>query len=168
MNSTVPDSQSPAALPAQPSDARRRWMAALARADRASLEAAWRDLPERPGYRHLRQPEIGLAMVRGRMGGTGQRFNLGEMTVARATVRIDQGPDGAGTVGFGYVAGRDLRHAELAALFDALLQDDAHRPMLMAALIVPLERAAAETRAARERAIQASRVEFFTMVRSRE
>jgi alpha-D-ribose 1-methylphosphonate 5-triphosphate synthase subunit PhnG len=163
MNFTVPDSQSPAALPAQPPDARRRWMAALARADRASLEAAWRDLPERPGYRHLRQPEIGLAMVRGRMGGTGQRFNLGEMTVARATVRTDQG-----TVGFGYVAGRDLRHAELAALFDALLQDDAHRPMLMAALIEPLERAAAAHRTARERAVQASKVEFFTMVRSRE
>ena len=143
-------------------------MAALARADRASLEAAWRDLPERPAYRALRQPEIGLAMVRGRMGGTGQRFNLGEMTVARATVRLDPGPNNAGTVGFGYVAGRDLRHAELAALFDALLQDDAHRPMLMAALIEPLERAAAARRAARAQQLQASKVEFFTMVRSRE
>jgi alpha-D-ribose 1-methylphosphonate 5-triphosphate synthase subunit PhnG len=143
-------------------------MAALARADRASLEAAWRDLPERPAYRALRQPEIGLAMVRGRMGGTGQRFNLGEMTVARATVRLEPGPNNVGAVGFGYVAGRDLRHAELAALFDALLQDDAHRPMLMAALIEPLERAAAAQRAARERAVQASKVEFFTMVRSRE
>jgi alpha-D-ribose 1-methylphosphonate 5-triphosphate synthase subunit PhnG len=143
-------------------------MAALARADRASLEAAWRDLPERPAYRALRQPEIGLAMVRGRMGGTGQRFNLGEMTVARATVRLEPGPNNVGAVGFGYVAGRDLRHAELAALFDALLQDDAHRPMLMAALIEPLERAAAAQRAAREREVQASKVEFFTMVRSRE
>ena len=138
-------------------------MGVLARADREILEAAWRDLPERPGFRHLRQPEVGLAMVRGRMGGTGQRFNLGEMTLTRATVRTDQG-----IVGFGYVAGRDLRHAELAAVFDALLQDDAHRPMLMAALIEPLERAAATRRAARERDVQASKVEFFTMVRSRE
>jgi len=138
-------------------------MGALARADRATLEAAWRDLPARPGYRALRQPEIGLAMVRGRMGGTGRRFNLGEMTVARAAIVTDQG-----TAGFGYVAGRDLRHAELAALFDALLQDDAHRPMLMAALIEPLERAAATRHAARTDAVQASKVEFFTMVRSRE
>jgi alpha-D-ribose 1-methylphosphonate 5-triphosphate synthase subunit PhnG len=138
-------------------------MGVLARADRDTLEAAWRDLPERPGFRHLRQPEVGLALVRGRMGGTGQRFNLGEMTLTRATVRTDQG-----IVGFGYVAGRDLRHAELAAVFDALLQDDAHRPMLMTALIEPLEHAAATRRAARERDVQASKVEFFTMVRSRE
>jgi alpha-D-ribose 1-methylphosphonate 5-triphosphate synthase subunit PhnG len=160
----VPDSQSPVdPLPAAPSDERRRWIGALARADCASLEAAWRDLPEPPVYRHLRQPEIGLAMVRGRMGGTGQRFNLGEMTVARATVRTDRG-----TVGFGYVAGRNLRHAELAALFDALLQDDARRPILMTTLIEPLEHDAAARRAAREREVQASKVEFFTMVRSRE
>jgi alpha-D-ribose 1-methylphosphonate 5-triphosphate synthase subunit PhnG len=159
----VLDSQSSAGPSDTPLATRRRWMGVLARADRAALEAAWRDLPERPGYRHLRQPEVGLTMVRGRMGGTGQRFNLGEMTMTRATVRLDQG-----AVGFGYVAGRDLRHAELAALFDALLQDDAHRPMLMAALIEPLERAAAAQRAARERDVAASKVEFFTMVRSRE
>jgi len=159
----VLDSQSSAAVPPEAPADRRRWMGVLARADRAVLESAWRDLPAPPGYHHLRQPEVGLAMVRGRMGGTGQRFNLGEMTVARAAVRTDQG-----LVGFGYVAGRDLRHAELAALFDALLQDDAHRPMLMAALIEPLERAAAERRAARARDVQASKVEFFTMVRTRE
>src|SRR5215469_26876 len=111
----MPDSQ--AARPDRPGPepaARRRWMAALARADVKTLEAAWHDLPERPPYRHLRQPEVGLAMVRGRMGGTGQKFNLGEMTVARAAVRTD-----SGVVGFGYVAGRDRRHAELAAVFDA-------------------------------------------------
>jgi alpha-D-ribose 1-methylphosphonate 5-triphosphate synthase subunit PhnG len=138
-------------------------MGALARADRATLEAAWRDLPTPPGYRALRPPEVGLALVRGRMGGTGGRFNLGEMTVARAAVVTDDG-----TIGFGYVAGRDVRHAELAALFDALLQDDAHHEMLMAVLIEPLERAAAARRAARDQAVQASKVEFFTMVRSRE
>ena len=160
----MPDSQP--ARPDRPGPdhaERRRWMAVLARADSGTLEAAWCDLPERPAYRHLRQPEVGLAMVRGRMGGTGQKFNLGEMTVTRAAVRTEPG-----LVGFGYVAGRDRRHAELAALFDALLQDDAHRPMLMAALIEPLERARAQARAERAEAVAASKVEFFTMVRSRE
>ncbi len=160
MNSVL-DDQSPASVPEAPApDLRRRWMGVLARADRATLEAVWRDLPDPPGFRHLRQPEIGLAMVRGRMGGDGQRFNLGEMTIARAALVTDHG-----LTGFGYVAGRDLRHAELAALFDALLQDDAHRPMLMAALIEPLESAAIARRAARDQAVQASKVEFFTMVR---
>jgi alpha-D-ribose 1-methylphosphonate 5-triphosphate synthase subunit PhnG len=161
----MPDSQPP--RPPDPGTgqpaARRRWMGVLAKADRATLEAAWNDLPERPGFRPLRQPETGLTMVRGRMGGTGQRFNLGEMTMSRAAVVTDQG-----VTGFGYVAGRDTRHAELAALFDALLQDDAHRPMLMAALIEPLERHARAQRAARDQAVQASKVEFFTMVRTRE
>ena len=160
----MPDSQPrPAEAMPEPPSPRRRWMGVLAKADRATLEAAWKDLPERPGYRHLRQPETGLTMVRGRMGGTGQRFNLGEMTMSRAAVVTDQG-----VTGFGYVAGRDTRHAELAALFDALLQDDAHRPMLMAALIEPLERAAAARHAARAEQVQASKVEFFTVVRTRE
>ena len=59
----------------------------------------------------LRGPEAGLVMVRGRAGGGGAPFNLGEMTVTRCTVRTD-----CGFVGHAYVAGRDERQAELAAL----------------------------------------------------
>ncbi len=66
----------------------------------------------------LRGPEAGLVMVRGRTGGGGAPFNLGEMTTTRCTVRTD-----AGFVGHAYVAGRDERLAEVAALADALLQD---------------------------------------------
>jgi alpha-D-ribose 1-methylphosphonate 5-triphosphate synthase subunit PhnG len=82
------------------------------------------------------------------------------MTMSRAAVVTEQG-----VTCFAYVAARDVRHAELAALFDALLQDDAHRPMLMAALIEPLERHARAQRAARDAAVQASKVEFFTVAR---
>src|SRR5258708_20303222 len=83
MNSVL-DDQSPASVPEAPApDQRPRWMGVLARADRATLEAVWRDLPDAPGFRHLRPPEIGLAMVCGRMGGDGQRFNLGETTIPR-------------------------------------------------------------------------------------
>jgi alpha-D-ribose 1-methylphosphonate 5-triphosphate synthase subunit PhnG len=157
MNFRMPDAQSP---PAPPPDERRRWIGILARADAGRLETAWTALPDRPTYRHLRQPEIGLAMVRGRIGGAGQRFNLGEMTMARAAVVTADG-----FTGFGYVAGRDLRHAELAALFDALLQDAGRRPPLVTSLIEPLEQDAAARRTARAQAVQASKVEFFTMVR---
>ena len=71
-------------------------------------------------YRVLRGPEAGLVMVRGRAGGGGAPFNLGEMTATRCTVRTE-----AGFVGHAYVAGRNERQAELAALADALLQDPA-------------------------------------------
>ena len=41
-----------------------------------------------PVHEDLRQPENGLVMVRGRVGGDGAPFNLGEATVSRAAVRI--------------------------------------------------------------------------------
>ena len=82
--------------------ARRRWMSLLAKAPAARLGALLDGLGELPRHRLLRRPETGLVMVRGRMGGTGGAFNLGEMTVTRCTVQLD-----SGTVGHGYVGGRD-------------------------------------------------------------
>lgn len=143
--------------------ARARWMSALARAEPGAVEAAWSRVPARPAYRMLRAPETGLVMVRGRAGGTGTAFNLGEMTVTRCSVEL---PDGR--VGHAYVAGRDARHAETAAVLDAMLQDPEGRAALEALVVEPLLAAReARERAARARA-GATRVEFFTMVRGEE
>ena len=123
--------------PEQPHAARRRWMAVLARADADDLAA--RALGDVAGaITVLRGPEAGLVMVRGRAGGGGAPFNLGEMTVTRCTVRTD-----AGLVGHAYVAGRNERLAELAALADALLQDPARQTALLRQVIEPLADAAA-------------------------
>lgn len=144
-------------------EARARWMSALAQAEPAAVEAAWEALDPRPGYRLLRPPETGLVMVRGRAGGTGAAFNLGEMTVTRCSVEMD-----GGRVGHAYVAGRDRRHAETAAVFDALLQDPARRADLETSVVEPLVAAReARHREARARAAT-TRVEFFTMVRGEE
>jgi alpha-D-ribose 1-methylphosphonate 5-triphosphate synthase subunit PhnG len=136
------------------------WMAALAQAEPAAVQAAWEALRPRPTYRLLRGPETGLVMVRGRAGGSGAPFNLGEMTVTRCSIEL-----AGGGVGHAYVAGRDRRHAETAAVFDALLQDPERRPTLEHQVIEPLR----VTRAARDRDVRAraaaTRVEFFTMVR---
>src|SRR5262249_27118219 len=113
---------------------RRRWMSLLALAPTEGLEAGWRQLAEPPPYRVVRGPEVGLVMVRGRAGGTGSRFNLGEMTVTRCTVEVEDG-----AVGHGYVGGRDRRHAELAAVFDAMLQDDSWRPAVEEQVIARVE-----------------------------
>src|ERR1700761_5200842 len=88
---------------------RRRWMAILARAPAEQLEALLDALGERPSYTVLRAPEGGLVMVRGRIGGGGAAFNLGEMTVTRCAVCIESGP-----IGHAYVAGCEPRRAELA------------------------------------------------------
>ena len=141
---------------------RASWLAELAHADRVTLEAAWSGLAERPHCEPLRVAEHGLAMVRGRMGGTGRRFNLGEMTVSRCSVRIGT------AIGHGYVAGRDRRKAELVAIFDALLQDERCRELLLEQLIRPLAAARAEKAALMARRAAATRVEFFTLVRGDE
>ena len=77
---------------------RQHWMSVLARAELDDLESYWQSLPQHPDWRCLRKPEIGLAMVRGRTGGTGAAFNLGEVTLTRCVVELD-----AGVQGFGYV-----------------------------------------------------------------
>ncbi len=135
-------------------------MGVLARAPLAELEALWRAHGSAAPLPAVRPAEIGLVMVRGRAGGTGQRFNLGEMTVTRCAV---EGPDGR--IGHGYVKGRSKRHAELAASFDALLQDAARQEGLLAAVIAPLQAAEQARRAASAAKAAATRVEFFTMVR---
>lgn len=140
--------------------ARKRWMGVLARAGSDRLEHAWSGLDHRPDYSFLRAPEVGMALVRGRAGGTGCRFNLGEMTMTRCTVLLV-----GGGVGHGYVAGRGKRHAELAAVFDALLQSGALRDRLLREVIAPLAREHSEQLRRKASKAAATKVNFFTMVR---
>jgi alpha-D-ribose 1-methylphosphonate 5-triphosphate synthase subunit PhnG len=136
-------------------------MAVLARADTAELEAASEGLL--PGYQVLRGPEAGLVMVRGRAGGNGGPFNLGEATVVRCTVR-----SAGGQVGHAYSLGRDLRRAELAAALDAGLQDPALHDAIAAEVIAPLARAQARRREQAARRAAATQVQFFTMATMRK
>ncbi len=152
---------------AQAHAARRRWMSVLAKANVADLEQAIAAVGEKlvdlPAYRLIRRPEIGMTMVRARAGGAGRAFNLGEMTMARCTLRTDDG-----LIGSSYVAGRSVRHAELAALFDALLQDPARQAQVMALVIDPLERAQELRRNRRVERSAPTRVDFFTVVRGED
>jgi alpha-D-ribose 1-methylphosphonate 5-triphosphate synthase subunit PhnG len=141
-----------------PQPARRRWMAVLARADASSIAARLQACFAVPDYTRLRGPESGLVMVRGRAGGGGSPFNLGEMTVTRCTVSTS-----SGLVGHAYVGGRDERQAELAALLDALMQDPDHAPTLEKGVIAPLEAAQHAERAARSGKAAATTVQFFAM-----
>jgi alpha-D-ribose 1-methylphosphonate 5-triphosphate synthase subunit PhnG len=139
--------------------ARKSWMATLAKARPPRLAALLPDLPE---HTVLRQPEIGAVMVRGRVGATGAPFNLGEMTVTRASVRL-----ATGEVGHAWVQGRDKGHALRAAVVDALMQTGQAAEMT-ARVLQPLDteaRAARETRAAKA---AATKVDFFTMVRGED
>jgi alpha-D-ribose 1-methylphosphonate 5-triphosphate synthase subunit PhnG len=140
-----------------PQNPRAGWIGTLARAPGAAIadRLAGLDLPP---HERLRGPETGLVMLRGRAGGDGAAFNLGEMTVTRCSVRLADG-----TVGHAWRAGRDLRAAELSALLDALLQDPARRGALQAGVIAPLAAAEAAAADAASRKAAATRVEFFAM-----
>ncbi|MBV5333620.1 phosphonate C-P lyase system protein PhnG, partial [bacterium] len=53
----------------------------------------------------LRPTETGLMMVQGRAGGTGQRFNLGEVSVTRCVLKPDANVTGCRQVGVAYIMG---------------------------------------------------------------
>jgi alpha-D-ribose 1-methylphosphonate 5-triphosphate synthase subunit PhnG len=149
-----------AAAPDGESQARRQAnMAVLARAPGAALMAQWQGWPEQPGFKLVRGPETGLVMVRGRAGGGGAPFNLGEATVTRATVRLD-----SGEIGHSYALGRDGEKARIAALFDALWQRPADRAAVEA-IIAQLAQTADTSDQQRREETAATRVNFFTMVR---
>ena len=140
---------------------RQRWLAVLTRASWAELAARLQLVTEwLPTLERVRPAEVGMLMLRGRVGGTGNPFNLGEASVVRCAVRLGNGP-----LGVAYALGRDKRRAELAAVFDALLQDPLHHDDLQSKLIEPLARAQSQARDQLQREVATSKVEFFTLVR---
>jgi alpha-D-ribose 1-methylphosphonate 5-triphosphate synthase subunit PhnG len=145
--------------------ARPGWLVVLTKARVDELQAAWDALADKPRYRMLRHAETGLLMVRGRIAGAGQQFNLGEMTMTRAAVQLLDDVGDAQQTGFGHVAGRSARHAELVAVFDALLQDPQRHDAVAAGVVAPLAARQRATKAAQAAKVAATRVDFFTMVR---
>jgi alpha-D-ribose 1-methylphosphonate 5-triphosphate synthase subunit PhnG len=134
-------------------------MAVLAHSDAAEI-ARHLDGLAPPAHENLREPENGLVMVRGRIGGDGAPFNLGEATVSRAAVRL-----ATGEVGFGYTLGRDRQKAQLIALCDALIQTVEHAESVEAQVLAPLRAAMASEQSRRAAETAATRVDFYTLVR---
>jgi alpha-D-ribose 1-methylphosphonate 5-triphosphate synthase subunit PhnG len=134
-------------------------MAVLSHSSSAEI-AGYLDRLALPAHESLREPENGLVMVRGRVGGDGAAFNLGEATVSRAAVRL-----ASGEVGFGYALGRDRDKARMIALCDALVQSDAFSAAVEANVIAPLRAAMLGRRQQKAAETAATRVDFYTMVR---
>ncbi|NDW04802.1 phosphonate C-P lyase system protein PhnG [Jiella pacifica] len=146
-----------------PQAARRRAVSAFAQADAGFLDAAWQRLGAGRRVGALRGPESGLVMVRGRAGGGGAPFNLGEASVTRASVTLDDG-----AVGHAMVLGRDGTRAHFAAVFDALWQDETMRETVEREIVAVIEAALAETDAKRRSETEATKVDFFTMMRGED
>lgn len=145
--------------------ARRNAMAVLAQASGDAIANALtqinhhvpiNDIP----VKDVRPAETGLVMLRGRIGGNGAPFNVGEATTTRAAVRLD-----SGETGFSYVLGRDAHKARLAALCDALWQHQQYRTIIEQQVIAPLRAVQQQKRAHQQAQTAATRVDFFTLVR---
>src|ERR1700681_1237156 len=138
---------------------RRAAMAVLAHSDAAEI-ASRLEAMALPAFQDLREPENGLVMVRGRIGGDGAPFNLGEATVSRAAVRLS-----TGEVGFGYTLGRDRQKARMIALCDALMQSNEFAEAVEADVLAPLRADLISTQNRRAAETAATRVDFYTLVR---
>jgi alpha-D-ribose 1-methylphosphonate 5-triphosphate synthase subunit PhnG len=134
-------------------------MAVLAHADAAEISGRLETIAL-PAYENLREPENGLVMVRGRVGGDGAAFNLGEATMSRAAVRLS-----TGEVGFGYTLGRDRHKAEMIALCDAMVQSAEFAEIVEINVVAPLRAAMVAERNRKAAEAAATRVDFYTLVR---
>ena len=147
---------------AHPQEARKAYLSLLAKAPAQLVASRWEALGLTPDFSWLRMPEIGTAMVRGRAGGAGALFNLGEMSVTRCAIKLD-----GGAVGHGYVQGRDKGHAQIAALTDALMKTDA-KDAVEAKILTPIRDHLVQKAEARAAKAAATKVDFFTMVRGED
>ena len=138
---------------------RKAVMEVLAQADAADISGRLETIAL-PAHENLREPENGLVMVRGRVGGDGAPFNLGEATVSRAAVRL-----ASGEVGFGYTLGRDGEKARLIALCDALVQSSDFSGAVERDIIAPLREQLMARRKQAAAETAATKVDFYTMVR---
>tara|TARA_R110002020_G_scaffold34066_29_gene103849 strand:- start:12310 stop:12792 length:483 start_codon:yes stop_codon:yes gene_type:complete len=143
--------------------ARQRRLSVLAKAPGKDLMACWKRTGLDPSVELLRGPESGLVALRGRVGGGGQPFHVGEISATRVTVRI-----GSGQIGHAMISGRDVRKAQLVAVIDALAQDPAHADLIERDIVKPLEKSASGADAKLREETAATRVNFFTMVRGED
>ncbi len=143
--------------------ARRRAMALLAHALAAEMAEPIARLSPNHAARDLKPVETGLVMLRGRIGGDGAPFNVGEATVTRAIVELPSGERG-----YAHILGRDAGRARLAAIVDALWQRPEARADIEETILAPVAAPIAAETATSRAETAATRVDFFTVVRGED
>jgi alpha-D-ribose 1-methylphosphonate 5-triphosphate synthase subunit PhnG len=142
---------------------RKALLRACSKATEAEMSNALQSFPTLPAPADLRPPESGLVMVRGRIGGLGNAFNVGEAIVTRASVRLADG-----RVGHSYLLGRSGSKARLAATIDALGQDAVDRGTLESAFVAAVLSRVDSENTTRHEETAATRVNFFTLARGED
>lgn len=119
--------------------------------------------PTLPTAVPVRGPEIGAVMIRGKVGGGGAAFNLGEASVTRATVKL-----ASGEIGHSIILGRDKRKARIVAHLDALRQIPDWVGQIDSKIVRPALDAMNAGKLRRAEETEATRVDFFTVARGED
>ena len=138
---------------------RKSWMSLLATSNQSDLLNLWEQKKINIRYEWIRTPEIGSIMAQGRMGVTGDKFNIGEVTITRCSLKLN-----CGTIGHSYVQGRSKKKAEISALCDALMQTEMSNE-INKSIIIPLEKIKKNNKDKILSKAEATKVDFFTLVR---
>lgn len=139
---------------------RQEWINILSSCNPTDLVEARERLNADVYYNHIVEPETGLIMVQARADGSDSRFNMGEATVSKCVLEVEER-----YLGYGMVMGSDLEHAELAALFDGLLQHPDFQDDLKNNLINSLKEKQKQRDESLKKQAADTRVEFFTLKR---
>ncbi|TVO77862.1 phosphonate C-P lyase system protein PhnG [Sedimenticola selenatireducens] len=142
---------------------RQHWMSVMAKAPSEKLIELASSFIKSDDFKTIRAPEIGLAQIRGRMGGTGNTFNLGDTTITRCVVQST-----AGHYGYAFIRGRDKAHAQCAAKLDALMQQSTLASAIDAQVIEPLQQQWNAQQKHKRSETDATKVKFFTLVRGED
>lgn len=142
---------------------RQYWMSIIAKSTTSELLSLSQQYVEHQVFNTVRAAEVGLTQVRGRMGGTGSQFNIGDMTITRCVVQ-----SALGLYGYGYITGRNKPHATRAAQLDAMLQDTSQTTELIKNIITPLAEQLQQKTQAKAREVDQTKVNFFTLVRGED
>lgn len=164
---------------------RQQLLSVLSVSEFSVIQSYWEKLSITPRYSLLKSPEVGMTMVRAKTGGTGQPFNMGEMTVTRTVIRLDSDVDSevssmvnseansvgntinrqSNIIGFGYTAGRNTQKSELIAVIDAYCQLPEYEALITENVIEPLQHIREQQQHDQAAQVNATKVNFFTMVR---
>lgn len=141
---------------------RKSWLSLMAKSSSQDIKAFWQGAGLDCAAETIRMPEIGSVMVKGRQGGNGAAFHLGEMSVTRCSIKTN-----AGIIGHGYHQGRSKETAELVAKIDALAQGDQFQTV-NDKIFIPLSNIEVEKMQNLAEKAAATKVDFFTMVRGED
>jgi alpha-D-ribose 1-methylphosphonate 5-triphosphate synthase subunit PhnG len=139
---------------------RHRMFSVLASATAADLHAGVATFGDLGHIVDLKPAETGLVMLRGRIGGDGAPFNVGEATITKAVVRL-----AGGEIGYGFRLGRDVAATRAAAILDALWQSPGTRERIETTVLGPISAHVEATRAEASTETAGTRVNFFTLAR---